>query len=97
MREPPQTKLIEFIRAHKVDFAWTSHDIPVIDLSIMMNKLNMDQKAKPVKQKIRSFNPERYAEINTEVDKLIEAGSIREVHYPEQITNVVLVKKAKGK
>ncbi|KAL5570683.1 hypothetical protein UlMin_020280 [Ulmus minor] len=34
--------------------------------------------------------------INTEVDKLLKANSIREENYPEWIANVVLVKKANG-
>ena len=44
--EPIRTQLIEFIRAHKVDFAWTHHDIPVIIPTIMVHKLNTNQKAK---------------------------------------------------
>ena len=32
-----------------------------------------------------------------EVTKLLAAGFIREVHYPERLTNVVLMKKANGK
>ena len=62
-----------------------------------MHKLTMDPKIKLVKQKMRSFNLERYVVINSEVDKLIEAKSICEVHYPEWIANAVLVKKSNGK
>ena len=32
-----------------------------------------------------------------EVTKLLAAGFIREVHYPEWLANVVLVRKANGK
>ena len=35
--------------------------------------------------------------INEEVSKLLQAGAIREVEYPEWLANVVLVKKANGK
>ena len=35
--------------------------------------------------------------INEEVSKLLQAGAIREVGYPEWLANVVLVKKANGK
>ena len=95
--EPFQTRLIEFLRRHKSEFAWTHLDILGIDLTIMVHNLAVDPKIKLVKQKMRSFNPERYAAINTEVDKLVEAGSIREVQYPKWITNIVLVKKTCGK
>ena len=46
---------------------------------------------------MRFFNPKRYAAINTKVEKLIKANAIWEAHYPEWITNVVLVNKANGK
>ena len=90
--EPLRAKLIEFLRKHKNDFAWTHHDIPGIDSTVMVHSLAVDPKARPVKQKWRSFNPERYTAINAEVEKLVEAGSIREVQYPEWVVNVVLVK-----
>ena len=35
--------------------------------------------------------------INEEVGKLLKAGAIREVEYPEWLANVVLVKKENGK
>ena len=35
--------------------------------------------------------------INEEVGKLLQAGAIREVEYPEWLANAVLVKKANGK
>ena len=43
------------------------------------------------------FNQERYAAIHNEVDKLLKVGFIREVNYPEWVSNVVMVKKANGK
>ncbi|KAH9703019.1 BED-type domain-containing protein [Citrus sinensis] len=46
---------------------------------------------------MRCFNQKRYEAINTEVEKLLKAGFIREAKYPEWISNVVLVKKANGK
>ena len=50
-----------------------------------------------VKQKKRSFAPERQKAIDEEVDKLLEAGFIRETTYPDWLANVVMVKKANGK
>lgn len=91
------SNLIEFLRTQKGDFSWTHHDIPCINPSISIHKLNEDPDARLVKQKHRSFNPERYAAINEEVKRLVEAGSIREACYPDWLVNVVLVKKASGK
>ena len=46
---------------------------------------------------MRSFAPERQKAINEEAGKLLQAGAIRKVEYPEWLANVVLVKKANGK
>ena len=68
-----------------------------IDPTIITHRLNASPSFKPIKQKRRSFTPERQKAINEEVSKLLQAGSIREVEYPEWLANVVLVKKENGK
>ena len=68
-----------------------------IDPTIITHRLNVSPSFKPVKQKKRSFAPERQKAINEEVGKLLQAGAIREVEYPEWLANVVLVKKENGK
>ena len=68
-----------------------------IDPAVITHRLNTNPSFKPVKQKRRSFAPERHKAINEEVGKLLQAGAIREVEYPEWLANVVLVKKANGK
>ena len=73
------------------------HDISGIDPSIAVPKLNEDPDARPIKQRHRSFNPERSATINDEVKKHVEAGSIHEAYYLDWLANVVLVKKTNGK
>ena len=64
---------------------------------MITHRLNVSPSFKPVKQKRRSFAPERQKAINEEVGKLLQAGVIREVEYPEWLANVVLVKKANDK
>ena len=68
-----------------------------IDPAIITHRLNVSPSFRPVKQKRRSFAPERQKAINEEVGKLLQARAIREVEYPEWLANVVLVKKANGK
>ena len=68
-----------------------------IDPTVITHRLNVNPSFKPIKQKRRSFAPERQKAINEEVGKLLQAGVIREVEYPEWLANVVLVKKANGK
>ena len=43
------------------------------------------------------MTPEREKAINEEVGKILQAGAIREVKYPEWLANIVLVKKPNGK
>jgi len=45
----------------------------------------------------RKFNEERRQVIKEETKKLLSAGHIREIQYPEWLANMVLVKKANGK
>ena len=68
-----------------------------IDPAVITHKLSVSASFKPVKGKRRSFAPKRQKAINEEVGKLLQAGAIREVEYPEWLANVVLVKKVNGK
>lgn len=43
------------------------------------------------------FSTGKYTAIIEEVDRLLAAGVIQETHYPEWLSNVVLVKKSYGK
>ena len=89
--------LTHFLRQNKDVFAWKRVDMGGIDPVIITHRLNVSPSFNPVKQKRRSFAPERKKAINEEVDKLLQAGAIREVEYPEWLTNVVLVKKENDK
>ena len=68
-----------------------------IDPAVITHRLKVRPSFKPVKQKRRSFAPERQKAINEEVGKLLQENAIREVEYPKLLANVVLVKKANGK
>ena len=68
-----------------------------IDPTIITHKLSVIPSFKLVKKKRRSFAPKRQKAINEEVGRLLQAGAIREVEYPEWLANVVLAKKANGK
>ena len=89
--------LIHFLKQNKDVFAWKQEDMEGIDPSIITHRLKVSPSFKPVKQKRRSFAPERQKEINEEVVKLLQTGAIREVEYPEWLANVVLIKKANDK
>ena len=59
-------------------------------------KLNVILSAKPMRQKVRRFHPNRHQIIQTEVGNLMRASFIREVKYLECLSNVVVVPKKSG-
>ena len=61
------------------------------------HKLNVLPSARPVRQKVRRFHPDRHQIIQAEVDNLLKAGFIKEVKYPKWLANVVVVPKKGGK
>ena len=64
-------------------FAWTYKEMPGLNPSIALHHLAVKKGVRPVKQAQRSFRSKLIPQIETEVNKLIEAGFIREVQYPE--------------
>ena len=64
---------------------------------IIQHKLNVNLDRKPIQQRRRVFAPEWDQAVMDKVTKLLAAGFIREVHYPEWLANVVLVRKANRK
>lgn len=90
-------RIIEFLKKNVSCFAWSHEDMVGIEPDIITHKLNVDPNSKPVKQKRRKFAPERNMIVNEEVDKLLKAGKIREVKYPDWLANVVVVGKKNGK
>ena len=88
---------MDFLKEHKYVFAWSHKDMPGIDPSVIVHRLNGDPTHKPIIQKRHRFNPEQYTAISEEVNKLLKAKFIREAHYPEWLANVVMVNKPNEK
>ena len=74
-------------------FAWTHSDM--IDISPMhaSHKLNVALSARPVRQRVRRFHPNRHQIIQAEIDNLLDVVFIKEVKYPEWLVNMVVVPK----
>ena len=67
--------------------------MPGIDPSVIVHRLNVNPDSSPVRQKKQVFAQERDKAVAKEVRKLLEAGFIREVYYPDWLANVVMVRK----
>ena len=95
--EPLKAEITKFLKENSDIFAWTAADMPGISPDLITHKLNIDSSRKTVKQKKRNFALERREAIKEEVEKLLKAGFIEEIQFPEWLANPVMVKKANGK
>jgi hypothetical protein len=90
-------ELVAFLRRNSDVFSWSHEDMPGIDPLVIVYKLNVEPSHRLVKQRRRTFAAERNQAVAEKVEKFLKAGFIREVDYPEWLSNVVLVKKSNGK
>nr|XP_023907735.1 uncharacterized protein LOC112019452 [Quercus suber] len=91
--QPARQALAAFLKRNQDVFAWTHKDMPKIDPSVMVHKLNVNPASLPVRQKKRVFAQERDRAIAEEVRKLLEADFIREIGRNVQVyVNDMLVK-----
>jgi len=97
LSQEEQEEVAEVISRHLDAFAWSASDMPGIDPDFLCHHLSMDTTVRPVRQRRRKFNEERQLVVREETQKLLSAGHIRGIQYPEWLANVVLVKKANGK
>ncbi|KAL0396513.1 UNVERIFIED_CONTAM: hypothetical protein Scaly_0099700 [Sesamum calycinum] len=56
-------------------------------IHVIVHRLNVNPKIRPVKQKKRAFGNERIKTIKEEVEKLLRTDYIRPVQYPEWLAN----------
>ena len=75
--------LANFLRMNRDIFAWSHEDMLGINPSVIVHRLNINSDSSPVRQKKRVFAQERDKAVAEEARKLLEAGFIREVYYPD--------------
>ncbi|XP_070029780.1 uncharacterized protein [Nicotiana sylvestris] len=76
-----ESTYIEVLKEFRDVFAWSYKEMPGLDPKVAVHYLAVKNGARPVKQAQRPFRPNLVPLIETEVNKLIEAGFIREVKY----------------
>ena len=59
----------------------------------MVHEIKTYPTAKPIRQKLRQFHPQKAAAIKAEIEKLLKAGFIYPVPLTKWVSNVVLVNK----
>jgi hypothetical protein len=70
--------------------------MPGLPRHVAEHWLKVESRFCPVHQKKRKLGTDRQAAVKAEVEKLLNAGFIREVQCPPWLANTVLVKKANG-
>ncbi|XP_060182770.1 uncharacterized protein LOC132612672 [Lycium barbarum] len=70
--------------------------MPGLDPKVAVHHLAVKNGTRPIKQAQRRFRPELVPLIENEVNKLIEAGFIREVKFPTWISSIVPMRKNNG-
>ena len=96
---PPQEKeeLIMFLKRNIDVFAWNAYEAPRVVPDFICHHLNVNPAVLPKKQPSWRSSKEHSDAIKEEVNKLKQAGAIKEVFYPERLANMVVVKKKNGK
>src|SRR3954471_14113451 len=70
--------------------------MPGVSRELAEDKLHIRPGSKPIKQPLRRFLEEKRGAIGDEIAKLLAAGFIKEVFYPDWLANPVLVPKKNG-
>ena len=68
-------------------------DMPGVPTDFTEHKLHVQHDAKPVRQPLRGLSEEKRRVVGEEIARLLAAGFIMEVFFPEWLANPVLVLK----
>nr|GEY67368.1 reverse transcriptase domain-containing protein [Tanacetum cinerariifolium] len=72
-------------------FTWIPEDMTWVPRHIAEHRLNIREGCPLVRQKKRSQEPERNKELQEEVEKLVDVGIMKEVHYHSWLLNLVMI------
>ncbi|GJX83954.1 hypothetical protein Tco_0333435 [Tanacetum coccineum] len=81
LTEEGRKELCGLLRCNLVIFAWKPADMTGVPRHIAKHRLNVREGCPPVRQKKRSQALERNKAIQEEVERLVEAGIMKEVYY----------------
>jgi hypothetical protein len=88
-----QAKLLAFHEKNNDTFTWSTSNLVGVNKDIIEHKLQVNPRAKPRKQKLWKMCGQKVEAVRVEVQRLLDAGFIREVTYPEWLVNMVMVQK----
>ena len=74
-------------------FAWDAYEAPGVDPDFIRHHLNINSSITPKRQPPRRPSKEYAEAVRNEVTKFKQAGTIKEVFYPQWLANMVVMKK----
>jgi hypothetical protein len=87
LSEEQEKTLIRFLFNNKDVFAWSTNDLCGVNKDVIEHSLNVDPSFRPRKQRLRKMSDDKAEDAWNEVKRLLSAGVIREVKYPEWLAN----------
>ncbi|GJX93130.1 reverse transcriptase domain-containing protein [Tanacetum coccineum] len=87
LTEEGRNKLCDLLQRNLDVFAWKPADMTDVPRHIAEHRLNIREGCLPVMQKRRSQAADRNHAIQEEVEKLVDAGIMKEVHYHSWLSN----------
>ncbi|GJV88297.1 hypothetical protein Tco_1532235 [Tanacetum coccineum] len=93
LTEEGRRELWDLLRRNLDIFAWKPTNMTEVPRHIAEHRLNICEGCPQVRQKKRSQAPEKNKAIQEEVERLVEAGIMKEVHYHRWLSNSAMVKK----
>ncbi|GJR73239.1 hypothetical protein Tco_0085604 [Tanacetum coccineum] len=93
LTEEGRKELCSLLRRNLDIFAWKPTDMTGVLRHVAEHRLNVREGCPPDRQKKRSQAPERNKEIQDEVERRMESGIMKEVHYQSWLSNLEMVKK----
>jgi hypothetical protein len=97
LSDEQENTLLRFLFNNKDVFAWTTNNLCGVNRDVIEHSLKVDPSFRPRKQRLRKMSEDKAKGARNEVKRLLSAGVIREVTYPEWLANTFMVNKANGK
>jgi hypothetical protein len=72
---------LAFLEKNNDIFAWSTSDLVGVSRDIIEHKLQVSPNVKPKKQKLHQMLEEKIEAVKAKVQRLLDAGFIREVTY----------------
>nr|GEX32964.1 protein transport protein SEC24-like At3g07100 [Tanacetum cinerariifolium] len=93
LTEEDRNKLCNLLLRNLDIFAWNPADMTGVPRHVAEHRLNVQEGCSPVRQKKKGQAADRNQAIHEEVEKLVKAEIMKEVHYHDWLSNPVMVKK----